>query len=605
MVPGTTFEEVIRRAAELGLIQEAKGRVEAWLAERLARHRNPVAGEIQRRDGDRWIQVSERRIAGGGTVAVYTDISEVKRHAAQLELARDQAMAATRAKSQFLTSMSHELRTPLNAIIGITEMLREEAEETGEEPLIEPLDRIHHAGTHLLALINEILDLAKIEAGKFELHPEEIELGALIADVSSTAETLAVKNGNRLDVEVAPDLGVIHADPVRLRQIVLNLLSNACKFTRNGTITLRAIRIAAADGDRVRISVQDTGIGMTDEQTGKLFQEFTQADSSTTRKYGGTGLGLAISRRLCRLMGGDIEVQSAMGVGSTFTLTLPASLGPPGDPAPPSAFGHAPTRIWPPGQGRHAVVIDDEETARDILRQALTREGFDVMTAENGQQGIELARQIRPSLITLDVLMPGLDGWNTLQKLKRDDDLSDIPVIMVTIVDEENQGYALGAAAYLTKPVDREHLRKALASCHPHHANPRVLVVEDDAHARGRISRILREDGWEVAEAENGRVALERLTVAHPDLVLLDLMMPEMNGFEFVEALRQREEARHLPVIVLTAADLDEEAFRRLNGSIERILRKRPGGREEILATLREVIADCLGLGYANDQERV
>ena len=548
--------------------------------------------------------MSERRIAGGGTVAVYTDITEIKRHAAQLELARDEAMAATRAKSQFLTNMSHELRTPLNAIIGITEMLKEEAEETDEEPLVEPLNRIHHAGTHLLALINEILDLAKIEAGKFELHPEEVDLGALMADVSSTADSLAAKNGNRLDVEVSPGLGAIQADPMRLRQVVLNLLSNACKFTRNGTVVLRAARIVGSDGDWVTITVQDTGIGMTEEQIGKLFQEFTQADSSTTRKYGGTGLGLAISRRLCRLMGGDIDVQSVAGIGSTFTVTLPAAGGQMGTRAMPSAPEHPSAHTWPLGQGRRALVIDDEETARDIVRQILTREGFDVVTAESGRQGIELARQIQPSLITLDVLMPDLDGWSTLQELKRDDGLSDIPVIMVTIVDEENRGYALGAAAYLTKPVNREHLRKALASCHPDHASPRVLVVEDDAHTRGWLSRILRENGWEVAEAENGRVALERLTVVHPDLVLLDLMMPEMNGFEFVEAIRGRKETHHLPVIVLTAADLDEEGHRRLNGGIERILRKRPGGREEVLATLREVIADCLQLGRANNRER-
>ena len=604
MAPGTTFEKVIRRAAELGLIHEAKGRIDAWVAERLARHHNPVAADIQHRDGDRWIQVSERRIAGGGTVAVYTDITEIKRHAAQLELARDQAMAATRAKSQFLTNMSHELRTPLNAIIGITEMLKEEAEETGEEPLVEPLNRIHHAGTHLLALINEILDLAKIEAGKFELYPEEVELGALMADVASTAGSIAAKNGNRLDVEVSPGLGAIQADPMRLRQVVLNLLSNACRFTRNGTVVLRAARIAGSGGDRVTITVQDTGIGMTEEQIGKLFQEFTQADSSTTRKYGGTGLGLAISRRLCRLMGGDIDVQSVAGIGSTFTVTLPAAGGQTGTPTMPAAPEHPSAHMWPLGQGRRALVIDDEETARDIVRLILTREGFDVVTAESGRQGIEFARQIRPSLITLDVLMPDLDGWSTLQELKRDDDLSDIPVIMVTIVDEETRGYALGAAAYLTKPVSREHLKKALTSCHPDHASPRVLVVEDDAHTRGWLSRILRENGWEVAEAENGRVALERLTVAHPDLVLLDLMMPEMNGFEFLEAIRGREETRHLPVIVLTAADLDEEGHRRLNGSIERILRKRLGGREEVLATLREVIADCLRLGRMNNQER-
>jgi signal transduction histidine kinase/DNA-binding response OmpR family regulator/HAMP domain-containing protein len=605
MTPGTPFETVIRRAAELGLIEEAKGRVDAWVAERLARHKNPVAAEAQHRDGDRWIQVSERRIAGGGTVAVYTDITEIKRHAAQLELARDQAMAATRAKSQFLTNMSHELRTPLNAIIGITEMLKEEAEETGEEPLIEPLDRIHHAGAHLLALINEILDLAKIESGKFELHPEEVDLGCLMEDVARTAMPLAEKNGNRLDISIASDLGRVQLDPLRTSQVVLNLLSNACKFTRNGAVTLRASRETGSGGDLVIISVQDTGIGLTEDQCAKLFQEFTQADGSTTRKYGGTGLGLAISRRLCRLMGGEIEVRSTVGKGSTFTVTLPAGKGSTGKPGSHSDLRHSPIYSQPSGQGRRALVIDDEDTSRDILRQILTREGFDVMTAESGLQGVQMARDFRPSIITLDVLMPDPDGWSILQELTRDAELRDIPVIMVTIVDEENRAYTVGAAAYLTKPVNRECLLKALASCRPDHASPRILVIEDDPHTRGWLTRILREDGWEAAEAENGHVALERLPLVNPDIVLLDLMMPEMDGFEFVDVIRRDEKTRHLPLIALTAAELSEEDHRRLSGGVRKILRKRLGGKDEVLSSLREVIADCLRLGRVDHQERI
>ncbi|MBQ0824702.1 response regulator [Microvirga sp. HBU67558] len=604
MAPGTSFETVIRRAAELGLIKEARGRIDPWVVERLARHRNPVVAEVQHREGDRWIQVSERRIAGGGIVAVYTDVTEVKRHAAQLELARDQAMAATRAKSQFLTNMSHELRTPLNAIIGITEMLKEDAVETGETTMIEPLDRIHHAGAHLLALINEILDLAKIESGKLELHTEEIELGCLLEDAARTAETLAAKNENRLVTELAADLGSIHADPVRIRQVVLNLLSNACKFTRSGTVTLRAGRETGPGGDQVVLSVHDTGIGLTEAQCANLFQEFTQADSSITRKYGGTGLGLAISRRLCRIMGGDITVRSSPGSGSTFSVTLPAGRSPPGMRSLRSDMKRLPIGTRPVGRGQRALVIDDEDTSRDILRQLLTREGFEVVTAESGRRGIELARDFRPSVITLDVLMADPDGWSTLQELKRDVALWDIPVIMVTIVDEENRGYALGAAAYLTKPVNRECLLKALASCRPEHANPRVLVIEDDAQTRGWLTRILREDGWETAEAENGRVALERLPVVGPDIVLLDLMMPEMDGFEFVDEIRRDEKTRHLPLIVLTAADLSDDDHRRLSGGIRKILRKRLGGKDEVLSSLREVIADCMRPGHAGHRER-
>jgi CheY-like chemotaxis protein len=250
------------------------------------------------------------------------------------------------------------------------------------------------------------------------------------------------------------------------------------------------------------------------------------------------------------------------------------------------------------------LVIDDEATSREILRQILMREGFDVVTAENGLRGIELAREMRPSVITLDVLMPGLDGWSTLQQLKRDPELQDIPVIMVTIVDEENQAYALGAAGYLTKPVNRECLLRALAACRTANVYSRVLVVEDDPHTRGWLARILREDGWEVAEAENGQVALDRLPLVKPDIILLDLMMPEMDGFEFVDEIHRNEETRHIPLIVLTAADVDEEAQRRLSGGIRRILRKRLGGRDEVIATLRDVIADCLRLGRPEQREQ-
>jgi CheY-like chemotaxis protein len=343
---------------------------------------------------------------------------------------------------------------------------------------------------------------------------------------------------------------------------------------------------------------------MKDEQLDSLFQEFSQADSSTTRRFEGTGLGLAISRRLCRLMGGDIGVQSAVGIGSTFTVLLPTGgLGGisrlrPGE-------GRYASTMQPLGQGQRALIIDDEATSREILKQILLREGFEVVTAESGRQGIDLAREIHPSVITLDVLMPEFDGWSTLQQLKRDGDLRDIPVIMVTILDEEDRAYALGAAAYLTKPIDRECLLKALASCRPEHTSSRVLVVEDDPHARGWLARILREDGWEVAEAENGRVALDTLPLVKPDIILLDLMMPEMDGFELIDEIRRHEKTRHIPVIVLTAADVDEEAQRRLSGSIRSILRKRLSGRDEVLATLRDVIADCLRFGRVDHQERV
>jgi adenylate cyclase len=331
--PGMPFETIIRRAAERGLIESAKGRLEEWVAERLASHRNPGGIHLQHRYGDRWIQFSERKTQDGGTVAVFTDVTELKRREAELAAARDAAMEATQAKSKFLANMSHELRTPLNAIIGLTEMLEEDAQELGQDDFVEPLQRVRSAGNHLLHLINEILDLSKIEAGRIELHAQEIDLDGLVQDVVATVQPLAEKNRNRLQIRQAAQLGRMHGDLTRLRQVFLNLLSNACKFTEDGEVVLEVAR-SARD---LTFTVRDTGIGITPEQLGRLFQEFSQADSSTTRKYGGTGLGLAISRRLCQLMGGDITVESREGVGSSFTVRLPATRGlsaPPADQAP-------------------------------------------------------------------------------------------------------------------------------------------------------------------------------------------------------------------------------------------------------------------------------
>ncbi len=319
VVAGASFESIVRAAAERGLIQGATANTTAWIEERVARHRTPGEPLLQRRSDGRWIQISERRTDEGGTVAVYSDITELK-------LREEEAKESSRAKSKFLANMSHELRTPLNAVIGITEMLREDAEATGPDDFLEPLDRVSRAGKHLLHLINEILDLSKIEAGKIELHLEEFNVLGLIKDVVATSQPLVQRGSNRISISCPDDIGAMNADLTRVRQVVFNLVSNACKFTENGEITLTAARDDEGGRDFVTVAIADTGIGMTSEQMDNLFEEFTQADSSTTRKYGGTGLGLAISKRLCQLMGGDITVQSALGKGSTFTVRLPVQV---------------------------------------------------------------------------------------------------------------------------------------------------------------------------------------------------------------------------------------------------------------------------------------
>ncbi len=493
-----------------------------------------------------------------------------------------QLQVASQHKSQFLANMSHELRTPLNAIIGVTEMLLEDAHDLEREDEVEPLDRVLRAARHLLALINDILDLSKIEAGRMELHLESFPLAPLIEDVVKTIEPLAAKNGNRVVVDCDGEIGTIHADQTRFRQALLNLMSNATKFTDNGTVTIAA-RPERIDGrDAIAIAVTDTGIGMTAEQMGRLFQEFSQADASTTRKYGGTGLGLAISRHFCRMMGGDIAVASKPGEGSTFTIRLPRIVE--ADAATAAAPGSAPARADAAAEeAPRILVVDDDPTVRELVARHLERAGFAVATATGGREGLRLVRELRPAAVTLDIMMPDLDGWTVLAAMKGDPMLAAIPVVLMTIVEEKNRGYALGAADYLVKPVDRnrlvETLRKVCGS-----AAGRLLLIDDDDMVRRAVRLALEPLGWRVTEAENGEVALDALSAARPDAIILDLMMPKMDGFEFLEELRRRPDWRDIPVAIITAKDLTDEDRSRLNGEVERVIRK--SGRDEMLRQL-------------------
>ncbi|MBW3628751.1 MAG: response regulator, partial [Gemmatimonadetes bacterium] len=458
------------------------------------------------------------------------------------------------------------------------------------------LEKINGAGKHLLALINDILDLSKIEAGKMELYLESFDVGTLIEEVASTIRPMVKKNANTLHIERAEGLGAMHADQIKVRQGLYNLLSNAVKFTHDGTITLDASRQIMNDTEWIVFRVADTGIGLRPEQIVKLFQDFTQADASTTRKFGGTGLGLALTRRFCQMMGGDVTLQSVPGEGSVFTIKLPARVreAKP-DAVPPSI--DAVTLLSGGAQnveGSESVplpdtcvlVIDDDPAQRTLMRNFLSHEGFCVRTAAGGREGIRMATQMRPAAITLDVMMPDMDGWSVLTALKADETLRSIPVIMLTMVDDPERGFSLGAADYATKPLDRHRMSHILKRYSCGSPPCSVLVVEDDPATRAMTRNVLEKEGWRVTEAENGRIAMDCVEQNRPSLILLDLMMPEMDGYETTQAIRGMEEYKSLPIIAVTAKAMKGDREKTLAAGASDYITK-PVDTEQLLSLMR------------------
>ncbi|MGQ9710549.1 MAG: GAF domain-containing protein [Anaerolineae bacterium] len=489
-----------------------------------------------------------------------------------------------RLKSQFLANMSHELRTPLNSIIGFSRVILKGIDGPITEQQRQDLEAIFNSGQHLLGLINDILDISKIEAGKMELSFESTDLREIIRGVMSTAIALVKDKPIELQQSVPADLPTIIADSRRIRQVLLNLVSNAAKFTDQGFIQVEA----RVEGDNVLISVSDSGIGIPPEKLPHIFDAFTQVDASPSRKYGGTGLGLTISKSFIELHGGRIWVESEVGKGTTFTFTLPIQgppqIGPEAEPKAEEAPSEGVPSPVPEMPGRVVLCVDDDEGVITLFRRYLDKQGYRVVGLSDPFRVVEEARRIRPFAITLDVMMPGKDGWQVIQELKADPETRDIPVVMCTIVSEKGRGLSLGAADYLVKPILEQDLLAALDRLDREEGRHRVLVVDDkpdDLHLLRRM--IEAQGGYEVIEASSGQEAVLLVHQRRPHIVILDLMMPEMDGFAVLEALKADESTRAIPIIVVTAKELTEQDRHLLNHRIEALIQKGVLRSEELL----------------------
>jgi signal transduction histidine kinase/CheY-like chemotaxis protein len=546
-----TFSDYIRYIGERGEFGDKD--IEEELKKRLAVLGTSHSFERVRPDG-MVLEVRRDPVPGGGFIAIYTDITERKKADTALRQAKEAAVSASKTKSAFLANMSHELRTPLNAIIGYSELLAEDAADRNDKAGLADLEKIQAAGKHLLGLINDILDLSKIEAGRMDVYLEQVLLARMVDEVKIIVDPMVRKNGNTLVVECPDDIGSLRTDLTKLKQCLINLLSNAAKFTNQGQVTLRLSR--KEGGDKVVFEIVDSGIGMTGEQIGRLFQSFSQADSSTTRNFGGTGLGLTITKHFVVMLGGTINVTSVPGKGSVFTIELPdesAGAGKQTDDRSLPAAEHARS-----ASSITVLVVDDDIAIHDVLSATLGKEGYSLLHARDGAEALQIMRKTPPDVVTLDVQMPKVDGWSVLGIMKSEPALEHIPVIMLTIVDDRNLGFSLGASEFMTKPVDRTKLMALLRKLVPA-KDATVLIIDDDANVRDVVKATIDAAGMEPAEAANGRLALQWLdSNPPPALILLDLMMPEMDGFEFLEKIRKRDGFDGLPIVVLTAKDLTE-----------------------------------------------
>jgi PAS domain S-box-containing protein len=529
-----------------------------------------------------------------GTFGISRDITELKQAEEQLRQAKEAAEGASRAKSEFLASMSHELRTPLNSIIGFANILLKNKEATLNPAQLNFVERIQANGKHLLGLINQILDLSKIEAQKMDLHLSPTSVDTLVRETLVQQEALVRDKPVQLVADLPPSIAPFETDPDKLKQVLINLIGNALKFTERGTISVRVLT-DPTDHRPVRMEVSDTGIGIPAEKLGLIFEAFQQAEAGTSRKYGGTGLGLTISRALCRLLGYRIEVTSEVGKGSTFSVVLASAAKITSDlQVPAQVVKPAPAATRGELQGKVVLVVDDDLDSRTLLSHILDEFGCEVIAASSGEQGLRMAREFRPHIITVDLLMPHMDGWQFIRALKADPDVGHIPVVVVSVLAGENRGRILGSVDVLQKPVAREELLAVLQRNLPP-SSPRVLIVDDEEDSRRLILSQLEGESIELYTASNGREALAVMEQNLPGLVLLDLIMPEMDGLAFLEAIRRDERYKCLPVVVVTAKELTASEAEQLGSQTFKVLTKAKAFEGELKRLLEELLHSKAG----------